>query len=144
DTRGEGCLAATHGAGGPVAWTPGCGDAPKRRARPGHRDRGVQGWRAHPDQVLTMGHSLNSQPSRSKVFCLTAYRWVRCLGFVALLVSVCGRPAPAQRIVSGAQQVVTVAMGESALHRYEGPLQRFSIGDPVGGDAVAVLSGDLL
>src|SRR2546422_6066174 len=30
---------------------------------------GVQGWRAHPDQVLTMGHSLSSQLSRSNVFC---------------------------------------------------------------------------
>ena len=91
-----------------------------------------------------MGHSLNSQPSRSKVFCLTAYRWVRCLGFVALLVSVVGRPAPAQQIVSGAQQVVTVAMGESALLRYEGALQRFSIGDPVVADAVAVSPSELL
>src|SRR2546427_1274743 len=144
DTRGAGCLAATHGAGGPVAWTPGCGDAPKRRARPGHRDRGVQGWRAHPDQVLTMGDSLSSQPSRSNVFCLTAYRWVRCLGFVALLVSAVGPPAPAQQIVSGAQQVVTVAMGESALLRYEGALQRFSIGDPVVADAVAVSPSELL
>src|SRR5947199_5474623 len=91
-----------------------------------------------------MGHSLSSQLSRSKVLCLVACRWARCLGFVALLVSVVGRPAPAQQVVSGAQQVVTVATGESALLRYGGALQRFSIGDPVVSDAVAVSPNELL
>ena len=87
---------------------------------------------------------MSSQLSRNKVLCLVACRLARCLGFVAVLVSVVGRPAPAQQVVSGAQQVVTVATGESALLRYEGALQRFSIGDPVVGDAVAVSPSELL
>src|SRR5437867_7408674 len=91
-----------------------------------------------------MGGFLMSQPFPNQVFCPAAYRWVGVLGVVLLLLAVGRRPAPAPQIVSGAQQVVTVAMGESALLRYEGALQRFSIGDPVVGDAVAVSPSELL
>jgi pilus assembly protein CpaC len=71
-------------------------------------------------------------------------RWARCLGIVTLLGSVAGRSASAQQVVSEAQQVVTMALGESALLTYPGPLQRFSIGDPTVGDAVAVSPTELL
>ena len=49
-----------------------------------------------------------------------------------------GGPVAAQRIVTGAERVVTVASGASALMVYDAPVQRFSIGDPDVSDAVAV------
>lgn len=49
-----------------------------------------------------------------------------------------GSPVAAQRIVTGAEKVVTVAAGASALLVYDAPVQRFSIGDPEVSDAVAV------
>ena len=72
------------------------------------------------------------------------WTWAQRLGFVALLGSIAGRSSPAQQVVSGARQVLTVSMGESTLLKYRGALQRFSIGDPVIADVVAVSPGELL
>ena len=72
------------------------------------------------------------------------WTWAQRLGFVALLGSIAGRSSPAQQVVSGARQVLTVSMGESTLLKYGGALQRFSIGDPVIADVVAVSPGELL
>ena len=72
------------------------------------------------------------------------WTWAQRLGFVALLGSIAGRSSPAQQVVSGARQVLTVSMGESTLLKYGGTLQRFSIGDPVIADVVAVSPGELL
>jgi pilus assembly protein CpaC len=71
-------------------------------------------------------------------------RKVVFLGIVTLLASFAGRSSPAQQIVSGARQVMTVSMGESTLLKYPGALQRFSIGDPQIADAVAVSPSELL
>jgi pilus assembly protein CpaC len=70
--------------------------------------------------------------------------WAQRLGFVAMLGSFAGRSSPAQQVVSGARQVMTVSMGESSLLKYGGALQRFSIGDPGIADVVAVSPGELL
>jgi len=53
-------------------------------------------------------------------------------------------PVAAQRIVTGAERVVTVASGASALLVYDAPVQRFSIGDPEVSDAVAVSPAEVL
>jgi pilus assembly protein CpaC len=57
---------------------------------------------------------------------------------VLALGALVGGPLAAQRIVTGAEKVVTVAAGASALLVYDAPVQRFSIGDPAVSDAVAV------
>jgi pilus assembly protein CpaC len=72
------------------------------------------------------------------------WTWAQRLGFVAMLGSFAGRSSPAQQVVSGARQVMTVSMGESSLLKYGGALQRFSIGDPGIADVVAVSPGELL
>ncbi len=60
---------------------------------------------------------------------------------LALLVAV---SAAAQRIVTGAERVVTVSAGASALLVYDGTVQRFSIGEPSVADAVAVSPSEVL
>ena len=87
---------------------------------------------------------MNTQDCRSNVIVLKLSRWARCLGIVTLLGSCAGRSSPAQQIVTGARQVMTVSMGESKLLTYGGALQRFSVGDPVIADAVAVSPSELL
>jgi pilus assembly protein CpaC len=67
------------------------------------------------------------------------------LAFLAIgLGALAGGPAAAQRIVTGAEKIVTVATGASALLVYDAPVQRFSIGDPEISDAVAVSPGEVL
>ena len=63
---------------------------------------------------------------------------------ILALGALIGGPLAAQRIVTGAERVVTVATGASALLVYDAPVQRFSIGDPEVSDAVAVSPGELL
>jgi len=87
---------------------------------------------------------LDTQDCRRKVPFLTMYRWARGMVIVTVLGSFAASLSPAQQIVSGARQVVTVSMGESALLTYGGALQRFSIGDPAVADAVAVSPSELL
>lgn len=53
-------------------------------------------------------------------------------------------PAAAQRVVSGAQQVVTMSAGASALLVYDEPVERFSIGELTVADAVAVSPREVL
>ncbi len=53
-------------------------------------------------------------------------------------------PVAAQRIVTGAERVVTVSTGASALLVYDGSVQRFSIGEPAVADAVAVSPTEVL
>ena len=78
---------------------------------------------------------MNTQNCRRKVV---------FLGIVTLLAFFAGRSSPAQQIVSGARQVMTVSMGESTLLKYPSALQRFSVGDPQIADAVAVSPSELL
>jgi pilus assembly protein CpaC len=52
--------------------------------------------------------------------------------------------AAAQRVVSGAQQVVTMSAGASALLVYDNPVERFSIGELTVADAVAVSPREVL
>jgi len=63
---------------------------------------------------------------------------------VLALGALAGGPLAAQRIVTGAEKVVTVATGASALLVYDAPVQRFSIGDPAVSDAVAVSPAEVL
>lgn len=63
------------------------------------------------------------------------------LGALGLLIAA---PAAAQRIVTGAERVVTVSAGASALLVYDGAVQRFSIGEPSVADAVAVSPSEVL
>jgi pilus assembly protein CpaC len=63
---------------------------------------------------------------------------------LAVLVAFSGRRAVAQRVVSGAQQVVTVSAGASALLVYDGTVARFSIGEPTIADAIVVSPREVL
>jgi pilus assembly protein CpaC len=67
----------------------------------------------------------------------------RCSLALLALGALCA-PAAAQRIVTGAEKVVTVSAGASALIVYDAPVQRFSIGEPDIADAVAVSPAELL
>lgn len=71
------------------------------------------------------------------------WRWTLAVLLVALALSAAPRAA-AQRIVSGAQQVVTVSAGASALLVYDDPVERFSIGETTIADAVAVSPREVL
>ena len=70
----------------------------------------------------------------------------RSAAFVALavLVAFSGRRAVAQRIVSGAEKVITVSAGASALLVYDGAVARFSIGEPTIADAIVVSPREVL
>ena len=74
---------------------------------------------------------------------MIAHRATLAPAILALGALIAG-PVAAQRIVTGAERVVTVATGASALLVYDAPVQRFSIGDPEVSDAVAVSPGELL
>ena len=87
---------------------------------------------------------MNTLQYRRNVVVQKIWTWAQRLGLVAMLGSIAGRSSPAQQVVSGAQEVLTVSMGESTLLKYRGALQRFSIGDPVIADVVAVSPGELL
>lgn len=87
---------------------------------------------------------MNTLQHRRNVVVQKMWTWAQRLGFVAMLGSFAGRSSPAQQVVSGARQVMTVSMGESSLLKYGGALQRFSIGDPGIADVVAVSPGELL
>jgi pilus assembly protein CpaC len=71
------------------------------------------------------------------------WRWTLAVVLVALALSAAPRAA-AQRIISGAQQVVTVSAGASALLVYDDPVERFSIGETTIADAVAVSPREVL
>jgi pilus assembly protein CpaC len=71
------------------------------------------------------------------------WRWTLAVVIVALALSAAPRAA-AQRIISGAQQVVTVSAGASALLVYDDPVERFSIGETTIADAVAVSPREVL
>lgn len=71
------------------------------------------------------------------------WRWTLAVVLVALALSAAPRAA-AQRIVTGAQQVVTVSAGASALLVYDDPVERFSIGETTIADAVAVSPREVL
>jgi pilus assembly protein CpaC len=62
----------------------------------------------------------------------------------AALVAFGVAPVAAQRVVSGAQQVVTMSAGASALLVYDNPVERFSIGELTVADAVAVSPREVL
>lgn len=68
----------------------------------------------------------------------------RIVAAFIVLAAFGGRPAAAQRVVTGAEQVVTVSAGASALLVYDGAVERFSIGEPTVADAVAVSPGEVL
>ena len=87
---------------------------------------------------------MNTLHLRSNVVVREICRWAQRLGMVTLLGSFAGRSAPAQQVISGARQVMTVSMGESTLLKYGSAVQRFSIGDPAIADAVAVSPTELL
>lgn len=71
------------------------------------------------------------------------WRWTLTVVLVALALSAAPRAA-AQRVISGAQQVVTVSAGASALLVYDDPVERFSIGETTIADAVAVSPREVL
>ncbi|HSD32850.1 MAG TPA: pilus assembly protein N-terminal domain-containing protein [Gemmatimonadales bacterium] len=71
------------------------------------------------------------------------WRWTLAVVIVVLALTASPRAA-AQRIVSGAQQVVTVSAGASALLVYDDPVERFSIGETTIADAVAVSPREVL
>src|SRR5262249_19605915 len=69
------------------------------------------------------------------------------LSVFAVLVALAAagsRPAAAQQVISGAQKVVTISVGASALLVYDQPVERFSIGQLTGGDAVVVSPREVL
>jgi pilus assembly protein CpaC len=66
-----------------------------------------------------------------------------CVAVLVLLGAFSGR-ATGQRVVSGAQQVVTVSAGASALLVYDGTVARFSIGEPTIADAIVVSPKEVL
>ena len=70
-------------------------------------------------------------------------RWTLA-GLIAMLGLMSGPRAAAQQIVSGAQRVVTVSAGASALLVYDGAVERFSIGETSIADAVAVSPREVL
>lgn len=71
--------------------------------------------------------------------------WRLTLAIVIVVLGLMAGPRlAAQRIVSGAQQVVTVSAGASALLVYDDPVERFSIGETSIADAVAVSPREVL
>ncbi|HYT71247.1 MAG TPA: type II and III secretion system protein family protein [Gemmatimonadales bacterium] len=71
-------------------------------------------------------------------------RGLAALAALAAIAVGRARPVAAQRITTEPQRVVTLTTGESALMAYEGPVQRFSIGDPAVVDAGAVSPKELV
>lgn len=71
------------------------------------------------------------------------WRWALAVVIVVLGL-MAGPRLAAQEIVSGAQRVVTVSAGASALLVYDAPVERFSIGETTIADAVAVSPRELL
>lgn len=63
---------------------------------------------------------------------------------LAVLVTLGISDVAAQRVVTGAEKVVTVSAGASALFVYDGAVERFSIGETTVADAVAVSPRELL
>jgi pilus assembly protein CpaC len=74
-------------------------------------------------------------------------RTFRGIGIFAVLIALAAagsRPAAAQQVISGAQRVVTISVGASALLVYDQPVERFSIGELTVGDAVVVSPREVL
>ena len=61
----------------------------------------------------------------------------------ALLLALAG-PASAQRVLSKPEQIMTVAKGASLLLENDGPIQRFSIGEPTVAEATVLSPREVL
>jgi len=75
---------------------------------------------------------------------LSAGRGLACAVVLIVLGALGGRGAAAQRVVTRAEQIVTVSAGASALLVYDAAVERFSIGELTVADAVVVSPREVL